>query len=789
MPENKSAKRLDEGLADLIKTGFKKLASIPNKLEGMLTQAQTRVKEILRQKGEDILNLISPESTHLIKTIANDIMKLSPTLIDHQIKENKITLTVDELIQLGVSEEKIESLRTSLFEDVSTIITNAYIESAEEVTNETVAPNLKQVITRLVKKSSKMFVFGFIDNFIMVLVGDLIDASLASTLGLSTMAAAGLGNALSDAVGEAGSDKIDGLLGKIGLDTATISDESMKQANWFWRLLDRYSSILGVLLGCLAGMVPLLFTQKHTKKKIMPENKFPTNPFNKNQIVRPDLKFQMRLSGEYKSRVSDITLDYQFDTRAWMYSITIPEIGIYYTSGEQRLKKDAITDILVIINNHLVESFVERWGETQPHETVDEAYKRYHKRNYTVKESNSVKENDMKESQNITVRVSDGETKKEIWTGSLDQFLKDNEDVSSPVLSPTEIEDLKGGKVINFGGGAAPWITLQKVTESTRKRMPENKSAKKPRPLKESNDVDKSLHKVITTLLNENKDISAYDMAIKLIVSLNNNFNIELKDRNYIHNYDKMESKTLKEKSNWRSSRKNPDNKGEVVVEAGDSYTAYVTVHCYSDQEADNVVALVKERIPYFTKMHPRWRDVEGTSMVLEFDMNEGDLSDSELVDAILYLLDESDINLLWEGSKKGGKLIKEKTFSQDEIKAIGKKITSEWADHGFVPEEILEWMELDPSIDNPERLAEMIDHVEYDAVKTYIDEIGWIGEGEFEEAYQGHFEDMKAFALDQHERGLLDSAWLSNYIDWEWVGKELQHDYFEENGYVFRNM
>ena len=43
--------------------------------------------------------------------------------------------------------------------------------------------------------------FGFADNLIMILAGDAIDKSIGVTLGISTLAAAGLGNLLSDVVG------------------------------------------------------------------------------------------------------------------------------------------------------------------------------------------------------------------------------------------------------------------------------------------------------------------------------------------------------------------------------------------------------------------------------------------------------------------------------------------------------------------------------------------------------------------------------------------------------------
>lgn len=46
-----------------------------------------------------------------------------------------------------------------------------------------------------------MIGFGFADNFIMILAGDVIDNKLGVLFGFSTLAAAGLGNLISDVAG------------------------------------------------------------------------------------------------------------------------------------------------------------------------------------------------------------------------------------------------------------------------------------------------------------------------------------------------------------------------------------------------------------------------------------------------------------------------------------------------------------------------------------------------------------------------------------------------------------
>jgi hypothetical protein len=43
--------------------------------------------------------------------------------------------------------------------------------------------------------------FGFVDNFIMIIAGDYIDLTLGVSLGISSMAAAGIGNTISDVAG------------------------------------------------------------------------------------------------------------------------------------------------------------------------------------------------------------------------------------------------------------------------------------------------------------------------------------------------------------------------------------------------------------------------------------------------------------------------------------------------------------------------------------------------------------------------------------------------------------
>lgn len=92
--------------------------------------------------------------------------------------------------------------------------------------------------------------FGFIDNFIMVIAGEVIDTYISGTFGFSTMASAGLGNAFSDVIGVMVQGTLTGFLVKVFKDT----DESIVP-----RWLNITAGSVGIGLGCVIGLCPLWF--------------------------------------------------------------------------------------------------------------------------------------------------------------------------------------------------------------------------------------------------------------------------------------------------------------------------------------------------------------------------------------------------------------------------------------------------------------------------------------------------------------------------------------------------
>ncbi|XP_017265481.1 transmembrane protein 65-like [Kryptolebias marmoratus] len=106
--------------------------------------------------------------------------------------------------------------------------------------------------------------FGFLDNCIMIVAGTQIELSIGVVLGISTMAAAALGNLVSDLAGLGLAGYVEALASRLGMQ---IPDLSPKQADmWQTRVSCHTGKAIGVGIGCLLGMFPLFFFSDDEKK-------------------------------------------------------------------------------------------------------------------------------------------------------------------------------------------------------------------------------------------------------------------------------------------------------------------------------------------------------------------------------------------------------------------------------------------------------------------------------------------------------------------------------------------
>mmetsp|Transcript_6313 Transcript_6313/g.13912 ORF Transcript_6313/g.13912 Transcript_6313/m.13912 type:complete len:268 (+) Transcript_6313:72-875(+) len=101
--------------------------------------------------------------------------------------------------------------------------------------------------------------FGFLDNFIMLTAGEEIDTLFGARLGLSTLASAGLGNLVADVIGVSAANAIEQGVRRLPF----IKDPKLSkfQASMpSTKAAKAIGATLGVMIGCLLGLTPLLAT-------------------------------------------------------------------------------------------------------------------------------------------------------------------------------------------------------------------------------------------------------------------------------------------------------------------------------------------------------------------------------------------------------------------------------------------------------------------------------------------------------------------------------------------------
>uniref|UniRef100_A0A146MFX0 Transmembrane protein 65 n=1 Tax=Lygus hesperus TaxID=30085 RepID=A0A146MFX0_LYGHE len=104
--------------------------------------------------------------------------------------------------------------------------------------------------------------FGFLDNSIMLICGDYIEATLGSVVVMTTMAAAALGNTFSDIIGIGSAYYVELAATKIGIKPPPLSPVQLDLKSS--RVCSNLGRVIGVTIGCILGMTPLLFKKEKT---------------------------------------------------------------------------------------------------------------------------------------------------------------------------------------------------------------------------------------------------------------------------------------------------------------------------------------------------------------------------------------------------------------------------------------------------------------------------------------------------------------------------------------------
>jgi len=103
--------------------------------------------------------------------------------------------------------------------------------------------------------------FGFLDNLIMIVAGNQIEAHFGIMFNCSVMFCAALGNTLSDAAGIFAGGWIEYAATRMGV---PVPDLTRQEEDTFRaRASKNGGQISGIIIGCLIGMFPLLFHEEH----------------------------------------------------------------------------------------------------------------------------------------------------------------------------------------------------------------------------------------------------------------------------------------------------------------------------------------------------------------------------------------------------------------------------------------------------------------------------------------------------------------------------------------------
>jgi len=106
--------------------------------------------------------------------------------------------------------------------------------------------------------------FGMVDNGLMVIYGDVIDGTLGMWFGVSMLACAALGNAISNIFGMMLHGTINKGADKLGLPDPRLTLAQRKLPTV--HLWSTAGATVGVFVGCILGMAPLLIMNQ-TKKE------------------------------------------------------------------------------------------------------------------------------------------------------------------------------------------------------------------------------------------------------------------------------------------------------------------------------------------------------------------------------------------------------------------------------------------------------------------------------------------------------------------------------------------
>ena len=187
---------------------------------------------------------------------------------------NKIAPIAGRDAAAAISSKLTDAERTQLllsFKEISSSNANPPPAPADEkLPMEDYKPmEFSQMWRLAVRCALPFFGFGICDNLIMISVGDAIDSAFGVTLGFSTMIAAGLGQAVSDGSGITIQGFIENRADHLGLPKPHLTPA--QEAHWTTGWYMQFFRTLGIVLGCLFGLIPVIMFDTGNRPRLSDE--------------------------------------------------------------------------------------------------------------------------------------------------------------------------------------------------------------------------------------------------------------------------------------------------------------------------------------------------------------------------------------------------------------------------------------------------------------------------------------------------------------------------------------
>ncbi|RUS77766.1 hypothetical protein EGW08_014471 [Elysia chlorotica] len=177
--------------------------------------------------------------------------------------------------------EFVFALKTSERQHLYTEL--AKYQSLDPNGSQTSPPTRKQLQQVVLHQTFPFLGFGFLDNFLMIVAGEYIDVTLGAAFGISTMAAAALGNLISDVGGLGSAHYVETVAARVGVRNPHLSPEQVEMRRTKWA--SNLGKFIGVTIGCLLGMFPLLFFPKKNSEAKEDEEKAQTTCVKEEKVT------------------------------------------------------------------------------------------------------------------------------------------------------------------------------------------------------------------------------------------------------------------------------------------------------------------------------------------------------------------------------------------------------------------------------------------------------------------------------------------------------------------------